>query len=69
MCNVQSAGSVRWVEWTVLALPAGESFDVFTNGKGLMKGYRYPIPATDRWAIIAYARQLQQRQAEEVAAP
>jgi hypothetical protein len=25
-----------------------------------MPGYRYPIPAHDRWAIIAYVRHLQQ---------
>jgi hypothetical protein len=32
---------------------------VITNGKGLMKGYRYPVPAADRWAIIAHVRGLQ----------
>lgn len=39
--------------------PDGELFDVVTNGLGLMQGYRYPIPARDRWAIIAYVRELQ----------
>jgi mono/diheme cytochrome c family protein len=34
-------------------------FDTITNGKGLMSGYRYPIAAADRRAIIAYVRQLQ----------
>jgi hypothetical protein len=24
-----------------------------------MSGYKYPIPPRDRWAIIAYVRQLQ----------
>jgi mono/diheme cytochrome c family protein len=48
-------------------LADGEIFDTITNGKGLMKGYRYPIPAEDRWAIIAHVRELQ-RKAEEAAA-
>jgi mono/diheme cytochrome c family protein len=34
-------------------------FDTITNGKGLMPGYRYPVTAADRRAIIAYVRQLQ----------
>lgn len=45
----------------------GEYFDTITNGKGLMQGYRYPIPAEDRWAIIAHVRDLQ-RKADEAAA-
>jgi mono/diheme cytochrome c family protein len=48
-------------------LADGEYFDTITNGKGLMQGYRYPIPAEDRWAIIAHVRQLQ-RKADEAAA-
>lgn len=40
-------------------LPDGQIFDVVTNGLGLMSGYRYPIPAQDRWAIIAHVRTLQ----------
>ncbi len=39
--------------------PDGELFDVTTNGLGLMQGYRYPIPAEDRWAIIAHVREIQ----------
>lgn len=39
--------------------PDGELFDVVTNGLGLMQGYRYPIPTEDRWAIIAYVREIQ----------
>lgn len=37
----------------------GELFEVVTEGRGLMPGYRYPIPAEDRWAIIAFLRTLQ----------
>jgi hypothetical protein len=40
-------------------MPDGQIFDTITNGLGLMAGYRYPIPPADRWAIIAYVRQLQ----------
>lgn len=48
-------------------LADGEYFDTITNGKGLMQGYRFPIPANDRWAIIAHVRELQ-RKADEAAA-
>jgi hypothetical protein len=44
-------------------LADGEIFDVITNGKGLMKPYRYPVPAADRWAIIAHVRRLQRERA------
>lgn len=37
----------------------GQMFDVITNGLGLMSGYKYPIPPEDRWAIIAFVRELQ----------
>ena len=40
-------------------MPDGQMFDVISNGLGLMSGYKYPIPPRDRWAIIAYVRQLQ----------
>lgn len=41
-------------------MPDGQIFDTITNGLGLMSGYKYPIPPRDRWAIIAWVRQLQQ---------
>ncbi len=40
-------------------MPDGQIFDTITNGLGLMSGYKYPIPPRDRWAIIAYVRELQ----------
>jgi len=44
----------------------GYLFEVITDGRGLMPGYRWPIPAADRWAIIAHVRELQrQRPAED----
>jgi mono/diheme cytochrome c family protein len=43
----------------VKQMPDGQIFDVITNGVGLMQGYRFPIPVRDRWAIVAYVRQLQ----------
>jgi mono/diheme cytochrome c family protein len=42
--------------------PDGQIFDVITNGQGLMSGYRWPIPPADRWAIVAYVRELQREQ-------
>lgn len=47
----------------LLAYPDGRLFDVITNGTGLMSGYRWPIPPADRWAIVAYVRQLQRERA------
>jgi mono/diheme cytochrome c family protein len=54
-----------------LTYPDGQIFDVITNGTGLMPGYRWPIPPQDRWAIIAYVREMQARRiaATEAAAP
>ncbi|MCC6764647.1 MAG: cytochrome c [Deltaproteobacteria bacterium] len=52
----------------VRELPDGAIFDTVTNGKGLMAGYRYPITASDRWAIIAYVRDMQKKNAEMEAA-
>ena len=37
----------------------GELFNTITHGKGLMGGYAYALPPTDRWAVIAYVRALQ----------
>ncbi len=42
----------------------GHIFDVITHGTGLMEGYAYPISVHDRWAIVAYVRELQARQAQ-----
>ena len=45
----------------ILNYPDGQIFDVVTNGFGLMSGYRWPIPPADRWAIIAYVRELERK--------
>jgi mono/diheme cytochrome c family protein len=45
----------------ILQYADGQIFDVITNGVGLMAGYRWPIPPADRWAIIAYVRDLQRK--------
>jgi mono/diheme cytochrome c family protein len=52
----------------VLKYVDGEIFDVITNGRGLMAGYRWPIPPADRWAIVAYVRQLQRERQARLAA-
>jgi mono/diheme cytochrome c family protein len=52
----------------ILKYPDGQMFDIVTNGMGLMPAYRWPIPPSDRWAIIAYVRELERRQAARIAA-
>jgi mono/diheme cytochrome c family protein len=54
----------------ILKYPDGQIFDVITNGTGLMAGYRWPIPPADRWAIVAYVRELERKRlASDTAAP
>lgn len=42
--------------------PPGYTFDVITNGFGVMYDYADRIKPADRWAITAYVRALQQSQ-------
>lgn len=37
----------------------GELFAVISGGRRSMPGYKYQVPAGDRWAIVAYVRALQ----------
>ena len=54
----------------ILKYADGQLFDVITNGMGLMPAYRWPIPPADRWAIIAYVRELErERLARGTTAP
>jgi mono/diheme cytochrome c family protein len=39
----------------------GEIFEVISNGRRTMKGYKTQISARDRWAIVAYVRVLQRQ--------
>ena len=48
-------------------VPDGYIFGVITNGFGLMPSYAFPIPVADRWAIIAYLRELQAKHATRAA--
>jgi mono/diheme cytochrome c family protein len=48
------------LEERIAQMPDGEMFDVITYGVGLMAGYAYAIPAADRWAIVAYVRELRE---------
>nr|WP_226895646.1 c-type cytochrome [Luteolibacter marinus] len=41
------------------AYPDGRLFDVISNGKGNMGGYKHNVALRDRWAIVAYVRALQ----------
>jgi mono/diheme cytochrome c family protein len=45
----------------ILNYPDGQIFDIMSNGQGLMPAYRWPIPPADRWAIIAYIRELERK--------
>ena len=45
----------------IVNYPDGQLFDIITNGFGLMAGYKWPIPPGDRWAIVAYVRELQRK--------
>jgi mono/diheme cytochrome c family protein len=45
----------------ILQYADGQIFDVITNGVGLMASYRWPIPPADRWAIVAYVRDLERK--------
>ena len=45
----------------IVNLPDGQLFDVITNGQGLMAGYRWPVPPADRWAIVAYVREIERK--------
>lgn len=52
----------------ILKYPDGQIFDVITNGQGLMPSYRWPIAVADRWAIIAYVRDLEKKRLASTAA-
>jgi mono/diheme cytochrome c family protein len=52
----------------ILNYPDGQIFDVITNGNGLMAGYKWPIPPADRWAIVAYVRDLQRKRSASASA-
>ena len=43
----------------IVVMTDGEIFNTITHGKGLMGAYRPVMPATDRWAAVAYLRALQ----------
>ncbi len=41
------------------AYPDGRMYDVISNGKGNMSGYKHNLSIRDRWAVVAYVRALQ----------
>ena len=51
--------SANLLDERIVEMADGRLFEIATNGQGLMQGYRFPVSARDRWAIIAYVRQLQ----------
>jgi mono/diheme cytochrome c family protein len=70
LCQRGNVPTATFHQDKVLQYTDGQIFDVITNGFGLMAGYRWPIPPSDRWAIVAYVRTLQrERQARTASAP
>jgi mono/diheme cytochrome c family protein len=51
----------------ILKYPVGQMFDIMTNGQGLMPAYRWPIPPSDRWAILAHIQDLQSKRVASAA--
>lgn len=47
------------VQQRFLPAPLGYFYEVATNGKGSMLGYKAQIPVEDRWAIAVWVRTLQ----------
>jgi len=45
----------------ILNYPDGFIFEIITNGLALMPAYRWSIPPADRWAIVAYVRELERK--------
>ena len=56
------------MEARIRDLPDGAIFDTISNGKGLMASYRYQVAEHDRWAIIAWVRDMEKKNAEMEAA-
>jgi mono/diheme cytochrome c family protein len=48
------------------ATPAGQYFDVITNGFGKMYSYASRVSPEDRWRIVAYIRALQLSQSASI---
>ena len=46
---------------SVRALPPATLYQVITDGFGRMPPYAAELPAEQRWAVVAYVRQLQNR--------
>jgi mono/diheme cytochrome c family protein len=53
----------------IVKSPDGWIFFVITNGLALMPAYRWPIPPADRWAIVAYVRELERVRLASAMAP
>jgi hypothetical protein len=49
-------------EQRILDMPDGEIYSAIHNGVRTMPSYRHQIPVEDRWAIVAYIRDLQRSQ-------
>ena len=61
------AGIPQFYMERLINAPDGEIFQVISHGKGRMPSYAAQIPESDRWAIVAWVRVLQQAGAAKLA--
>ena len=63
MFEYGSVPTTTFYDERLMQMPDGEMFNVITNGTGLMQGYAYPLAPSDRWAVIAHVRKMQNERA------
>lgn len=63
MYEYGSVPTPSFYEERLMQMPDGELYDVITFGKNLMQGYGYPLPPSDRWAVVAHVRKMQRERA------
>ena len=74
MSDPTRSKGTTWVEpksihdQDILAQPVGQLFNTITNGVRTMASYETRVSVPDRWAIVAYVRELQSREAASGAA-
>jgi mono/diheme cytochrome c family protein len=63
------AAPVSFYDPRIVGSPDGYIFEVITNGKGAMYSYASRVFPEDRWAIVAYIRELQRNPPQGVLLP
>lgn len=57
--GVPAVANLQLANFGSESYPDGRMFDVISNGKGNMSGYKHNLSLRDRWAVVAYVRALQ----------